>query len=325
MYRLMGLLIICLLLSPCVLFSAEKTFYAEYAYELGENDSRNDARQYTFFKAKKKLMGETGKYMTGSPAAIKSKVTLIEINKFLPTLLKIEVDKEEWKVDDDKLKLTLTLKTGVDTEQIVNKIVAIQKSKKLKNTIENDRKKIAELEKEYEVLSERLKKEGKEKPVKLRKDRQVIAEKLDRLEKIKYFISSKTKSAKDKISVGMTIDEVIDVAGQPRATMACERPDFLNYGEVWVMLRNGIVTGMVSINDWKGPCLEYGRQGGKMESDSSATPMPDEIPKHEIIMKNGKIITTSSYYEIEGVVYYKRYGGIVGIEKTKIVEIRDIE
>jgi len=325
MYRLIGLLIICLLLSPCVLFSAEKTFYAEYTYELGENDSRNDARQYAFFLAKKKLMAETGKYMTGSSAAKKSKITIIEINKFLPVLLKIEIDKEEWEVEDDKLTLTVTLKTGVDTEHFLKRIITIQKNKKLKNTVENDRKKIAELEKEYEALSERMKKEGKAEPVKLKKERQVIAEKLDRLEKIKYFISSKTKSAKDKILVGMTIDEVIDVVGQPRATMACERPDFLNYGEIWVMLRNGIVTGMVSINDWKGPCLEYGRQGGKMQSDSSATPMPTEIPKHEIIMKNGKSITTSSYYEIEGVVYYKKYGGIVGVEKTKILEIKDIK
>jgi len=325
MYRLLSLLIICLLLSPCVLFSAEKTFYAEVSYELGENDSKNDARQYAFFQAKKKLFAEAGNYMTGSPAAKKSKLTLIEISKFLPVLLKIDVDEEEWTIDGNRLKLTVKLKTDVDTEPIIKRLLQIQDSKQLRETIENDRKRFDELEKDYEALSERMQKAEEEEPFKLRKKRQVIAEKMDRLEQITYFISQKTTTARDKISVGMTIDEVIDVAGQPRATMACERPDFLNYGEVWVMLRNGIVTGMVSIDDWKGPCLEYGREGGTMKSDTSAAPMPDEAPKHEIIMKNGKVITTSSYYEIEGVVYYKRYGGIVGIERSKILDIKDLK
>jgi hypothetical protein len=299
--------------------------YAEFSYELGENDSRNDARQYAFFQAKKKLLTEAVKYMTGSPAAKKSKITLIEISKFLPVLLKIDVDEEEWTIEGSRLELTVKLKTDVDTEEIIKRLLQIQDSKQLKETIENDRKRFDELEKDYEALSERIRKGEGEAPFKLRKERQVIAEKMNRLEQIKYFISQKTTSARDNISVGMTIDEVIDVAGQPRATMACERPDFLNYGEVWVMLRNGIVTGLVSIDDWKGPCLEYGRQGGKTKPETSTASMPHETPKHEIIMKNGKVITTSSYYEVEGVVYYKRYGGIVGVERSKILDIKDIE
>ena len=169
-----------------------------------------------------------------------------------------------------------------------------------------------------------MKQEGKKDPIHLRKERQVVAEKLERIDKIQYFISSKTRLAQEKIVIGMTIDEVIDAAGQPRATMACERPDFLNYGRIWVMLRNGVVTDLIQIEDWKGPCLEYGRYGTKRQVDSLAETETIEKPKHEIILKNGKIIPTSNYYEIEGIIYYKRYGGIIGIEKTKVLEIKDL-
>jgi len=325
MYKLYSLLTICLLMNPAVLFSAEKTLSAEYTYELGENDSRNDARQYAFLKAKKKLITESEQYIHENADAKKKKITVLDTNNFLPILLKIDSEKEEWIVSDTKLKLSVMVRTRIDTDYIFKRITEIKKSKKLKEKIKKNRKKIVDIQKEYEALNSRMKEEGSNDPVEMRKQRQVIAEKLERLEKIIYFITSKTRLAQEKISAGMTIDEVIDVAGQPRATMTCDRPDFLNYGRVWVMLRNGVVIDLVPIEDWRGPCLEYGRQGNKKQSASPETPETDEIQKYEIIMENGKVITTSNYYEIEGIVYYKRYGGIVGIEKAKIIEIKDIE
>ncbi len=325
MHRLYSLLTICLLMNPAILFSAEKMLFAEYTYELGENDSRNDARQYAFLKAKKKLITASEQYIHENADAKKRKITILDTKNFLSVLLKIDSEKEEWIVSDTKLKLSVTVKTGIDTDYVFKRITEIKKSKKLKEKIKENRKKIADIQKEYEVLNSRIEKEGNKDPVEMRKQRQVIVEKLERLEKIIYFITSKTRLAQEKISAGMTIDEVIDVAGQPRATMTCERPDFLNYGRVWVMLRNGVVTDLVPIEDWRGPCFAYGRQGNKKQSDSIGTTETDEVPKYEIIMNNGKVITISNYYEIEGIVYYKQYGGIVGIEKTKISEIKDIE
>lgn len=324
MHRLIFWVVFFLMISFGVLSAAEKTITANYTYAMGENDSRNDARRHVFFEAEKKLIQVSERFVRDNSDTKKWKVDNDDIETFLPVLITIDRVKEEWDVDGDDLNLTVSVKTKLDSDYVLKRISEIRKDKTLKAKIIRDRKKFEALEKEYNILNSRLKKDAGQAAVELRKQRQAIAERMDRLEKIKYFITSKTRLAEEKIAVGMTIDEVIDVAGQPRATMACERPDFLNYGRIWVMLRNGVVTNLVPVEDWQGPCLEYGRRASKKQSEPATSPGEAEHPKFEIILKNGKAIPTSNYYEIEGVVYYKRYGGIVGIEKTKIAEINDI-
>ncbi len=161
------------------------------------------------------------------------------------------------------------------------------------------------------------------------KKRQVISSEIDRVEEVKYLIASKTKLVSEKIATGMTIDEVVSIAGQPRATAICEKPDFLNYGNIWIWINNGIVIGKIPIEKWSGPCYRYSITDSvnslvPKEGDTKKT---DEIekPKYAIHLKTGQTILTTAYYTANDIVYYKKYGGIVGIEEDKVKEIKEVE
>jgi hypothetical protein len=55
----------------------------------------------------------------------------------------------------------------------------------------------------------------------------------------------------------MTIEDVIEVVGEPRARSECLGNEFLNYGEIWVWFVDGIVKGYIPITDWYGSCVPY--------------------------------------------------------------------
>ncbi|MBW1898105.1 MAG: hypothetical protein JRI61_03500, partial [Deltaproteobacteria bacterium] len=178
------------------------------------------------------------------------------------------------------------------------------------------------------ALQKQLDNADKDAVIPLRKKRQVISSEIDRAEEVKYLIASKTKLVSEKIATGMTIDEVVSIAGQPRAAATCEKPDFLNYGNIWIWINNGIVIGKIPIEKWSGPCYRYSITDSvntlvQKEGDTKKT---DEIekPKYAIHLKTGQTILTSAYYTANDIVYYKKYGGIIGIGEDKVKEIKEV-
>jgi hypothetical protein len=228
-----------------------------------------------------------------------------------------------------KIAVSISVKTVFDQDYLIKRMRFVKNDKELQKNIRDNQKLLKDLEREYTELQKQLAAAGKEAVSPLRKKRQVIASEIDRLEEVKYLIASKTRLVSEKIITGMTIDEVVSVAGQPRATVTCEKPDFLNYGNFWIWINNGIVIGKIPIEKWSGPCYRYStsdRAGfvAAKEGESQKTG-ETEKPKYVIHLKNGKTISTSTYYTVNDIIYYKKYGGIIGIEEDKIEEIKEIE
>lgn len=320
--------IACLFAAVCLLAAfkaaaAEKhVLTATHKYTLQDTDSRNDGRWICFREASRKLTGAVQKTLTKAAYGGDHWFEKQDIQFYAPLLLKLETEEERWLFQSERLSVEMTLRTEVDPDYLGRRLAELKEDPELQEKIKKDRRKLEEMENRYAELQTRLAAVGSDGAFLLRKERQAVAEEIDRLEKIRYFIADKTSLVGDKIEVGMTMDEVISLAGQPRATAVCEHPDFLNYGKIWVLMRNGIVSGTVQAENWQGPCYPYFKEE-KQKEKVEIPRQTVEADKYEIILKSGQVIPTPNYYQIEDVVYYKRFGGIVGIEEEKIAEIRE--
>lgn len=49
------------------------------------------------------------------------------------------------------------------------------------------------------------------------------------------------------------------------------------------------------------------------------------FPAYHIILKDGTKFVTDRYWEEEDQIKFKRYGGVIGIEKERVIEIEEIE
>ena len=68
-------------------------------------------------------------------------------------------------------------------------------------------------------------------------------------------IKTASKSAVDDIVSGMTIKEVEEVLGKPKAMdcyTAIKNNCYRNYGRIWIAFKKGISVGYVKLEDWKG-------------------------------------------------------------------------
>lgn len=310
----------------------KKVVTAEHTVELGENDTKNDARRFCFVQAKRKLLESVHFHLQKSAYGDDYWFDQEDINVYADILLKIETKSDVWRWEEDKLLVTLSVETAVDTDYIGKRLQEISEDRELKEKIKLDRLQLKKQEEEYESIYRKLSAANEDKALTLRVQLQAVSGRIDELEKIKYLINTQTKIAAEKVETGMTMDEVISVAGQPRATATCEYPDFLNYGNTWIVLRNGIVVGKVPMDQWSGACHTYGQNSAtnspsqRGEDDKKAKAVREaEENKYELTLKGGKKILTPTYERIDDVIYYKRYDGIIGVEASKVDKIKELE
>jgi len=329
MVKKLTVCLICFMGILSFVYAAEKAVTVDLSHPVAEHESKNDARRICFLNAKKQLISDTAdffhKHKTGEIAMLEK----VDMEQYLSVLLKIETTFEKWEFTDNRLVLHMVAESLLDPDILEKQMLALHKDQKLKSRIKKDQERLKTLENEYIALEKQLVSAKDEAAVALRKESQVISSEMDRIETVQYAISSMTKMVSEKIATGMTIDELITIAGQPKTTATCEKPDFLNYGNIWVWVNNGVVIGKIPMEKWAGPCYRYSfaDRGADKTKDISATGMEknSEKPKFIINLKTGQIINTSTYYNVNDVIYYKKYGGIIGIEEDKVDSSQEIE
>jgi len=329
MVRILCLALICSMYFPGAVFAEGKFFQSDFTYTLSDNDTRNDARRFCFLNARHNLVKNVKTFLLEKYEPSQYQITGEEVDTYVTVLLQIDTAEEQWDFSDEKVSVYMSIRTAVDADYIGRRVQSIRKDEDLRDKIKKEQRKLKATGEEYAALHKKLTESDVDTALLLRKDKQVISMEMDRIENIEYIISTKTRLIQDKILEGMTIDEVIEIAGQPRATATCKRPDFLNYGSFWVWVTNGVVIGKISIDRWSGPCYRYGAtdtRGELREAPGNADEVsaPENL-KFTIILKDGTSIPTSIYYQISDVIYYKRYGGIIGIEEDKVEEIKKAE
>ncbi len=328
MKRIAGLFLIVMISLSLEAIAAEQVITAEHTFELGENDSRNDARRMCYMEAKRKLLESVHYYLQKTAYGDDHWFDKDDINIYADLLLKIDTVDDKWHLEEGKLSVTLSLQTTIDADYIGRRMKEIRSDEELQEKIKEDRRRLQKQEEEYESIHRALSEAAGDKALMLRSKRQALSRQIDQLEEIQYLIGVKTKTAEDFIKTGMTMNEVIAVAGQPRATTSCEYPDFMNYGDIWIALRNGIVVGKIPMEKWAGACYQYEQKGPVMHPPDDGlkkkVTAEAEENKYEITLKGGQKIQTSNYERIDDVIYYKRFDGIIGVEASKVKKIEEL-
>jgi hypothetical protein len=329
MYKIPVVCIVCFFFSLSLLHASEQIITSEHTHSMSDNESKNDARRNCFIAVKKKLFAKTMVFFSKQKSVKMEAIAEKDIEQCLPVLLEIDIMSEKWELAENQLLIKMVVQTIVDKNYLEKRLLSLHKDNELQKKIKTDQARLKTLEKEYIAFEKVLATADEKTAIPFRKERQIISTEMDKIEKIRYVISSKTKLASDYISIGMTIDELVEVAGQPRSTATCEKPDFLNYGDIWIWINNGIVIAKIPMVKWSGPCYRYSLTDRDTKADTVikglATKDKTEKHKYSILLKSGKTILTSMYYTVDDIIYYKKYGGIVGLEEDKVEEVKEIE
>ena len=222
---------------------------------MGDNDTKNDAKRICFIEAKRLAIEKAGTYIESSTEVKNFQLTRDEIRTFAGAIVKVDIASEDIKFVGESSVIFMTVKAEVDMNSFQERVKQIKGDRELERKIREQQEQIQAMENKIKGLQKQLTTTDFNEILKARKERRDTFEALDEVEKIKYEIKIKTKSAIDKIELGMTPQEAIRVAGQPRS----KDFDNLNYGNVWVIFEGGIVSCIIRAEAyfWARRCESY--------------------------------------------------------------------
>lgn len=119
--------LLIVLLIPFSTHAEVQIIYATHKYVMGDNDSKNDARQMCFLEAKRKALEKAGTYISSHTQVKNLQLSKDEINTYSAALLKVETVQEKWEMVADNMTVSLTVKADVDTGAIEDKLSKIKK------------------------------------------------------------------------------------------------------------------------------------------------------------------------------------------------------
>lgn|SRR5512146_324055 len=226
--------------------AATQTITATHTYVMGDNDSRNDARQLCFLQAKRKVLEQAGSFIQSSSEVKNFDLTKDQITSYSAAVLSVEIVKEEFGFSNGHNSLTLTVKSDVDVADVQKRLSAIISDKSLQGKIEGQQQQIKQLEQQVQALNSRLSVAPVSSTGELRKERNVVFGNIEELENKKLAaanaITEKTQVIRRYILARMTKKEVESILGNPRAhtrfnlgsAYGFATGDSWNYGELWV-------------------------------------------------------------------------------------------
>jgi len=224
--RLAGVFLVGLLQSLSPAYAGVQTITATHTYVMGDNDSRNDARQLCFLEAKRKVLEKAGSFIQASTEVKNFQLTKDQISSYSAAVLSVEITKEDFGFSDGHNVLTLMVKADVDVADVQKRLAAIVADKGLQGKIEGQQQQIRQLEQQVRALNSRLSVAPVSSTGELRKERSVVFEDLQKLENIKLAALNRMADEKDRIRLnsekikkylirGMTAEEVMSILGQP--------------------------------------------------------------------------------------------------------------
>ncbi|TRZ78010.1 MAG: hypothetical protein D4R93_00895 [Deltaproteobacteria bacterium] len=227
-------------------YPASESVFASYKYTMGDNDTKNDAKRICFLEAKRLAIEKAGTYIESSTEVKNFQLTRDEIRTFAGAIVKVDIASEEIKFIGENQVILMTVKADVDIDSFRERVKQIKSDRELEKKVIDQQRQLQGMEDKLKNLQQQLTTKNLDDVIKIRKERTEAFEKMDELEKIKYAIKSKSKSAAN-IELGMTPQEVLTLIGTPRTQTKNIYPGDLrfNYGNVWIVFESGVVSCMV--------------------------------------------------------------------------------
>jgi hypothetical protein len=248
------------LILPAGAFAEVQTITATHTYILGDNDSRNDARQLCFLQAKQKVLEQAESFIQSHSVVNSFELTKAQMTSYSAAVLSVEIVKEDLGLSDGQHTLTLTVKADVDVDQVNTLLAAIVADKSLADRVAQQQQQIRELEGQVQTLNSRLSGATPGAASELRKERTVVFENiagLDRMQLVatqriareKETIQQKTENILKYVLRDMTPQEVLSLVGEPVKKGLFSSSGFgLNwyYGELWICFDEPL-----GLEDWR--------------------------------------------------------------------------
>lgn len=248
---------------------SHKTFIKEYTYRASDDDSKNSARVKALQQLKINVSEEIGVYIesyfeinTQETNSTFNQLVTSEIKSLSAGITKTNIIQEKWDGKEYYVKASVSinpdsvargiseaLKTRV-TEKEVQRLEEILNDQS--DILKHSTLKSKELQKK--VATQAILNEAKNKELEITKKQLEEARSLllkatqehtkiqSELEQIRVAIDQSTKNALNNILLGMTPDEVVQVAGPPRSTyLHYTTMGAWIYGRLWVRFEGGVV------------------------------------------------------------------------------------
>jgi len=215
------------------------------SFVLGDNDTKNEAREISFVRCKRKLMEKAGSFIQSNVQVTNGKLTKDQVTTYAAAVLSVEVVNERFFFKGESMVLEQTVKAKVDLADVKKRLAAIIGDKSVSRKVEGQQKQITDLEKRVEELRQELGSAKTSRAKSIRKEQNVVLGRIDELSKLKIAIMRKINNAAANamqlVERGMTREEVIGLVGKPRTRSGSN----YSYGKVWVQFENGVVRCLV--------------------------------------------------------------------------------
>ena len=248
------------LILPIGAFAEVQTITATHTYILGDNDSRNDARQLCFLQAKREVLEQAERFIQSHSVINNFELTQDQMTSYSAAVLSVEIVTEDVGLSNGHHTLTLTVKTDVDIGQVNRLLTAIVADKNLAGRVAQQQQQILELEGQVQTLNSRLSVATSGAASELRKERTVVFENIAGLDRMQLVatqriaheqetIQQKTKMILKYVLRDMTPQEVLSLVGEPVKKGLFSSSGFgLNwyYGELWICFDEPL-----GLEDWR--------------------------------------------------------------------------
>ncbi len=238
--------------SPDVTASGD-TITARHRYTMGDNDSKSDATTICFLEAKRKAIEYAGVYVESTFQIYEtetSRKATSDIKTIAASLVSAEMVSSKQGFDNGRSYVDCVVNAKVDISKLKENITKITSDPVMKKQVEDQQNQLKKLETEVLRLQEQLQTAPRQEAIALRQDRTVVFKEIDTLQQksleIVTLIESKGRDVQKLITKGMTIEEVVSLAGEPRSKGKNHMVypydgDNYNYGTVWVIFENDLV------------------------------------------------------------------------------------
>src|SRR5712692_4554404 len=214
------------LILPTGAFAEVQTITATHTYILGDNDSRNDARQLCFLQAKREVLEKAESFIRSHSVVNNFELTKDQITSYSAAVLSVEIVKEDVGFNSGQYTLTQTVKADVDVGQVNTLLAAIVADKNVADRVAQQQQQIRELEEHVQTLNSRLSVATSGTASELRKERTVVFENIvgldhvqlvatQRIAREKETIQQKTENILKYVLRDMTPQEVLSLVGEP--------------------------------------------------------------------------------------------------------------
>ncbi len=183
--------IFCVLLAlvawPVVSIAGTQMFNEMHKYMMGDNDSKNDARRICFLEAKRKILDRAGIYIESRTEAKDYQLTKDEISAYSAAILKVSIEKEEWKVVGENMAVLISVKAEVDTDRVNKRLKEIRQDSDLQDRIVKQQTQLDKLELRIAELQKMLETKDKAKANTLRDERKTILNNIEEIQASSVF------------------------------------------------------------------------------------------------------------------------------------------